>query len=398
MLKIIKLILLLFPSVLIGQQLGFALEQIRGEALLKENLTGKGVKVGIIDGGFLKADEKMSLAHLFEGNLIAGYKDFLDSLDMPFSGSKALDDGHGTQVWTNIAGYNARKKLRYGAATHATFYLARTDHGKYERREEELNAIRAMKWMAKEGVRIINLSLGYNYGYTDTLENYTPNQMDGKTTLITRAVNEITSQYDVLIIVAAGNDGDKDWKIIDAPADAENVLTVGATKLKSWDDMPYSSKGPGWLDYAKPEVACFSSDGTSFSTPVITGLAACLLEKDPTLSSKKLKDIIIKSAHLSFPNNYIGHGVPNAERALALLEYESSDRDIQKVSTHKNFFKYELVGKGIPYIVAYHKKGWEVLKKEKIRTKRKVVKIKRPIGASHTTIIWNDQSLEISWE
>ena len=142
-----------------------------------------------------------------------------------------------------------------------------------------------MEWMAKQGVRIINLSLGYNYGYNNKAENYKPSQMDGKSTILTQAVERISREYDILFIVAAGNDGEKKWRIIDSPADAKSALTVGATKFKTWDDMSYSSKGPEWLEYVKPEISCFASSGTSFSTPIITGLAACILEKKPDLKS-----------------------------------------------------------------------------------------------------------------
>ena len=85
----IKLILLFISAPLFGQQLGFAVEQIGGQAILDAGLTGKGVKVGVIDGGFLRANESSSLVHLFENNLIAGYKDYLNPKAEKYSGKRS---------------------------------------------------------------------------------------------------------------------------------------------------------------------------------------------------------------------------------------------------------------------------------------------------------------------
>ncbi|WP_436515467.1 S8 family serine peptidase [Ekhidna sp. To15] len=391
----LKLAFLFLSVPLFGQQLGFALEQIGGQAIIDAGLTGKGVKIGIIDGGFLRANNNESLRHIFENNQIAEYKDYLNPDAEDFAGSAAFDDVHGTEVWELIGGLNADRRVQYGLATGATYYLARTDHGGYERREEEQFAIEAMEWMAKEGVQIINISLGYNFGFSDKRENYQPKQIDGKSTLLTQAINHLSEEYDILFVVAAGNDGDNKWKILGSPGDAENALTVGATKLKVWDGMKYSSKGPEWLDYVKPEISCFSSLGTSFSAPIITGLAACLLERDSSATAHQLKSAIINSGNLIQPNNFIGHGVPNAELALEYLKGAEILWD-KKRSAEKNYV-LELKKPSI-YITVYHKKGWRVVKKEVIRTDKTKIKIKRKEDADTSTIISEEGSLEVIWE
>ena len=385
------------PLGLSGQQLGFGAEQINGQVLIESKLTGKGIKIGIIDGGFLKADRNPSLKSVFENKQILGYRDYLDSGAAPYSGSKALDDIHGTEVWELIAGHNTEKDVQYGLATDASFYLARTDHGGYERRQEEHNAIKAMEWMASEGVRIINLSLGYNYGYDDKNENYRPDQMDGKSTVLTQAIDRISGQYGVLIIVAAGNDGDTKWRILNSPADSKSALSIGATKYKTWDDMDYSSKGPEWLGYVKPDVSCYASGGTSFSTPIITGLAACLLEKDPILTGKELKEIIIGSCNLSAPNNHLGYGVPNAEKALQVMNNEIVEETQQIIRTEKGSYKQAAI-KNIPYFTVYHKNGWKVIRKETLRTSKDKIKIQRVEKATSSTIVWKGGSVEIVWD
>ncbi|MEQ9467566.1 MAG: S8 family serine peptidase [Ekhidna sp.] len=392
----LKLALLFLSAPLFGQQLGFALEQINGQAIIDAGLTGKGVKIGIIDGGFLGADKSESLKALFESGQVAGYRDYLDLEATDFSGSANFDDTHGTEVWELIGGFKASKDVQYGLATGATYYLARTDHGGYERREEERFAIEAMEWMAKEGVRIINISLGYNFGFTKKEENYRPEQMDGKSTILTQAVERMSKAYGILVVVAAGNDGDHRWEIVGSPGDAPSALTVGATKFKVWDDMKYSSKGPGWLDYVKPEISCYSSLGTSFSAPIITGLAACLLERDSTTTVDQLRSAILNAGSLVSPNNYLGYGVPDAHKALQLIEGSSVENQKTVLCDKKNYI-LEL-GKPSIYLTVYHKRGWIALKKETIRTDKTTIKIKRKEDAESSTVIWEGGALEVVWK
>lgn len=392
----LKLVFLFLSAPVFGQQLSFALEQINGQAIIDAGLTGKGVKVGIIDGGFLKADSNETLSSLFEQGQIIGYKDYLNPEAADYSGSMAFDDVHGTEVWELIAGKSRDRNVQYGLATGALFYLARTDHGGYEKRIEERYAIEAMDWMASQGVKIINLSLGYNFGYSDKRENYLKSQMDGKSTIMTQAIERLSQEHGILFIVSAGNDGDNKWKIVGSPGDAKSALTVGATKLKVWDGMSYSSKGPEWLDYVKPEISCYASSGTSFSAPVITGLAACLLERNPSMNGNEIKQIIIQSGSLPLPNNYIGYGVPDAGLALQLLNQE--DVELPPVRyAEKDRISFHLKDPSI-YVTIYHKKGWKVTKKEVLRLKRTKFKIKRLDDSESATVLWEDGGVEVVWE
>lgn len=393
----LKLAFLFLSAPLFSQQFGFALEQINGQAIIDAGLTGKGVKVGIIDGGFLRADKNESLKGLFENDQIAGYRDYLDTEAERFAGSAAFDDIHGTEVWELIGGHNKSRNVQYGLATGATFYLARTDHGGYERRQEELFAIEAMEWMAKEGVQIINISLGYNFGFSKKEENYRKDQIDGMSTILTQAINRISEEHNILFVLAAGNDGNNKWQILGSPGDAKNALTVGATKLKVWDAMKYSSIGPEWLDFVKPEISCYSSLGTSFSAPIITGLAACLLEKNPSLTSNELKQIIVDAGNLMYPNNYTGYGVPNGKRALELISNMEGVFFGPQIDATSKSVNIELDNPSI-YVAVYHKKGWKVVRKEVIRTDKTNVKIKRKEAVDTSTVIWEGGSLEIVWE
>lgn len=395
MVKVLKIVFLFCSVSLSAQDLGFGLEQINGKAAIDAGLTGKGVKVGIIDGGFLRANETPSLQSFFKNDLVAFYKNYIKPKAADYSGSAVMDDLHGTEVWELIGGYNEEKEVQYGLATGATYYLAVTDHGAYEKRVEEQLAIEAMEQMAEEGVRIINLSLGYNYGYSDPSENYEPEQMDGKTTEITKAVDRLSKTHGILFVVAAGNDGSKHWEVIGAPADAEQALTVGSTNLKVWDKSDFSSIGPPQLTFVKPEVSCYSSLGTSFSAPIISGLAACLLEQNPALQGSDLKKILLASSHLNDPNNHIGYGVPDAAKAIELASGEPLKSTMKRVVSEKRSYKLVLEQPSI-YVKIYHKKGWQVIEEERIKAKQSI-KIKAPVQATSTTVVFAGGSMEVIW-
>jgi hypothetical protein len=381
------------------KQYGFALEQVHGQFLIQKGLTGKGVKIGIIDGGFLNADTSPSLKNLIESGQVEWYKDYITPDLPPYRGSAPLDDGHGTDVWLNIAGYNPGKNIQFGMATDASFFLARTDHGAYEKRLEEDLLIEAIEDMHKKGVRLINISLGYANGYANPDENYRPEQMDGRTSQLARAVDTAYFKKNMLIVVAAGNEGFTPWKVLSTPGDARGALTVGATKLDIWDKIDYSSIGTPSLDYMKPEISCFATEGTSFSTPIITGLAAAMMQYDSSLTAKEIREIIMMSGnYYPYGNDYLGFGVPDARVIWDILHDQySKERQptLVKASRDTYPFKKEYERN---YIVAYHKvDSFKVIKREIYRPVKAKFKINRFEDASQTSVLIDNEVTEIIW-
>lgn len=378
----------------------FALEQIDYGEIISRNLTGKGVKIGIIDGGFLNANTSPALAHFFKSDAIKYYQDFVTPEQAPYTGIHRLDDEHGTEVWQMIGGFDPTKNVQFGLATGATYYLARTDHGAYERRIEEDYLIQAMEKMEKMGVQLVNISLGYNIGFSEAAENYVPAQMDGRTAMLTRAVEKATLEKGMLIVVAAGNDGADKWEIVSTPSDAEHALVVGATKFDIWDKMDYSSIGADFVDYVKPDVSVYSTIGTSFSAPVITGLAACLMEYDSTLTNFELIDLIRKAGHLyPYPNNYLGYGVPSCKRIFSQMENKASDlQKVKAIQTTDSKIKLSGTFKE-QLVIAYHKRdGKFVVFRNNWRPVKDVIRIQRPEGIDQTTILTGKTVTEIIWQ
>jgi subtilisin family serine protease len=258
-----------------------------------------------------------------------------------------------------------------------------------------------MEWMDSLGVRIINTSLGYSQGFDNPDENYRPEQMDGKTTAISRAAHIATEEKGLLLVVAAGNEGSTyNWKIVSAPADVQGVLSVGATTPNGIKTF-YSSTGPDFLPYLKPNVSCVPqlSSGTSFSAPMITGFAACLMQFAPNKSAKEIIKAIEQSGNL-YPigNNFIGYGIPNAARALQILQGEATDRAYQNVKA-KDSYLIARQAKPDEITAVFHKSNeTKVVAQEVPSANKNGFLIKKHRDALRTTVLIGDELWEILWE
>lgn len=377
-------------------KMGFALEQIGAELFLERGLDGDGVSIGVIDGGFLNADEIEPLAHLFESGSIKAYRDYITPSLKPYEGIKALDDRHGTDVLQLIGGKSSTTGVIHGLATASDYYLARTDHGGYEKKMEEMYLVQALEWMDSLEIKLVNISLGYTEGFENTSNNYQPKDIDG-TSAIARAVHHASDQKDMLVVISAGNDGDRNWRVLSTPADARGALTVGATKFRHWDKMAFSSVGPDELPYLKPEISCFASEGTSFSAPIVTGIAAVVWQALPHLTNEEVKDIILRSGHLyPFGNNYVGYGVPTSTKILEQLDGKSAKLP-ERIKVYKD--TYRIAEKCEQHYVVYQKADkWSVLSESYIRAEGVRPKIKRLDDASFTTVIMDNAKVyELQW-
>lgn len=384
-------------------QMAPVMSQVQANAFAKEGISAKNVTIGVIDAGFYGADSSHSLEHIFSNNRILGIKDYVRpgrDGNLLFSTAESFSDMHGTEVMAAISGVDNHEEVQYGMATNARFYLARTDYSLREYRGEEDNWISAMEWMDSLGVRLINTSLGYAKGFSDPSENYSPSQMDGKTSAITKAAQIASDRKGMMIIVSAGNEGeDKGWGIVSAPADAKGVLSIGATNAKLWNRIGYSSIGPEFLSYIKPNVSCYSLYGTSLSAPVITGFAACLLQVNPNLSNKELIELIEKSAHLyPYGNNFVGYGVPLASRALALIKAPYLPNNAKHIMAKGRTVEVMVTSEG-PLVAIYRKKNKkDVISQQVAKVQNGRMNLKRQSGEKFTTIDLKDSVIEVEWE
>ena len=283
-----------------------------GPALRAAGLDGRGLRIAVFDVGFRGVLEHPAFRELVAGRRIVATRDFLRNADNVYLGG-----GHGTEVLGCLAGRlpalpGSATGAALGLAPAAEYLLARTEQLHRERYAEEEAWLAAVEWADRLGADIINSSLAY------TEQRYFPEQMDGRRSLIARAAN-LAARKGMLVVSAAGNDGDDDWVRIGTPADADSVLAIGGLDPETGLHVDFSSFGPTADRRPKPNLAAFGIvltttpdgyerlEGTSFSAPLVAGFAACLWQKNRQLTAMQLFQGLQQSAEL-YPYFDYAHG------------------------------------------------------------------------------------------
>jgi subtilisin family serine protease len=299
------------------------LNQINVLPLHKQGLSGRGVLVCLLDVGFRKSHEVFRLAHLVaEWDFVLKDGDVEQNLDDP----NDFSDSHGTATWSLLGGFKFGQMI--GPAFGADFILGRTEDDRSETPVEEDYWAAGIEWAESLGAEVVSSSLGY----TDW---YTFKNMDGKTAVTTKAANRATS-LGVVVVNAAGNERRNAWGHIIAPADGYDVIAAGAVDSSN-KIASFSSPGPTYDGRTKPEVCALGVDnwiaqnreedesdaytrgsGTSFSTPLIGGVVALLLEAHRDWTPAQVRTALMQTAsNASTPNNDYGWGIVNAASAAA---------------------------------------------------------------------------------
>ena len=295
--------------------------QIKADKLHAKGLSGHGVVVCMIDTGFRRDHEALSTRPvLAERDFI-----FRDGDTGNGTGDVATQWDHGTGTWAVLGGF--APGMLIGPAYGAEFLLAKTEDVRSETRVEEDNFVAAAEWADNHGADVISTSLGY-LSFDDGF-SYAPDQLDGATAVTTRAVNAAT-EVGIAVCVAAGNEGPAPSSL-GTPADAFNILTVGAVKSdKTIAD--FSSRGPTADGRIKPEVVAQGfrtywanasavgryayASGTSLATPLVGGGVALLLESHPDWSPLQVREALIRTANRkNAPDNIYGFGLINLKKA-----------------------------------------------------------------------------------
>lgn len=308
---------------------GHAEEQIKmlkGEFLHQQGFKGEGIWIAVLDGGFSNMDIMPFFDSLRTHSRLIFPYDFVDGDQYVCETSS-----HGSEVLSTMAANYPG--LMVGTAPDATYICLKTEDTRGEYLIEECNWVAALEYADSLGVDIVNSSLGYTT-FSDKEMDYNYKNLDGKTAIATRAAT-IASQKGMIIVNSAGNEGNSDWKYIDVPADAEHILTVGAVNSHK-ERAGFSSIGPASDGRIKPEVVALGkrvatasiygpkvnhSQGTSFSSPIIAGLAASLWQAFPERTNLEIMQAIIQSgSQTDRPDNELGYGIPDFRLAYQLLK------------------------------------------------------------------------------
>ncbi|RMX67097.1 hypothetical protein DD238_003793 [Peronospora effusa] len=317
-------------------------QDVMGVNIMREhNITGSSIIVGITDTGlyidhdqFDQESRKMYDAEDMTARKVVYYQTFANNVDEAEGGTC----GHGTHVSGILAG-SSYNKMNNNLGIASSARIAFMDVGKQDAKcagnsgcdvslETPGEVANLMKAQVDTGAKIFSFSWGTGANDYNTQ---------------TEQVDEyIYNNPEILIIVAAGNSGEKGSHTISSPSGAKNVVSVGAslnsvasfvatpcqTVLNENTVASFSSIGPTLDGRQKPDLvapgmtiissqsekpgsttkssAVCPLQGTSQSTPVIAGMAVLIYEwlrdgwwkngvPDPTFGMDTIPASLIKA-------------------------------------------------------------------------------------------------------
>lgn len=298
---------------------GPAIRQIaisQADKLHEAGFKGQGMTIAVIDAGFHNVDQITAMSNIN----ILGTKDFVNPQADIYA-----ESSHGMAVLSCI-GMN-QPNIMIGTAPEASFWLLRSEDEYSENLVEQDYWAAAVEFADSVGVDVINTSLGY-YAFDDHSKNYKYRDLDGRHALMSREASKIADKG-MILVCSAGNSGGGSWKKLTPPGDAENVLTVGAIDrnglLASFSSIGNTADGR-----VKPDIVAVGlgsdvmgtdgnlrrASGTSFSSPIMCGMVACLWQARPELTAKEVIELVRKSGNRAdFPDNIYGYGIPDMWKA-----------------------------------------------------------------------------------
>ncbi len=292
-------------------------KSLNGHRLHDKGFWGKGKMIAVFDGGFMNVDRIPAL----HGIKLAGVKDFV----VPKSENVFQEMEHGTMVLSTMASHVPNYYV--GVAPDAEYLLVRCEDERTESLAEEDYWAEAAEYADSIGVDIINSSLGY-HGFDDERMNHCYAEQDGESTLISHTAS-MCADKGIVCVNSAGNDGMGSWKKINFPADAKDILTVGSVNEQGVN-AAFSAVGPTADGRVKPDVMAYGSpvsvitgrgsvindNGTSFSSPLIAGMVACLWEALPNKTARQIIKLVkLAGNNQRHPDNIYGYGVPDFWKA-----------------------------------------------------------------------------------
>ncbi len=254
--------------------------------------TGAGVTVAIIDS-------QVDAAHPDLAGSIAGQFDAV-AADRP--------DQHGTAMTGAIAAHN--KLLGVAPGVRILAIHAFSPDARNPEQATTQNIVAGIDWAIHNGAGVINMSFAGPYD-----------------PILQAALNK-AHENGIVLIAAAGNLGPQSPPLY--PAADENVIAVTAVDK---DDrlLPEASQGPH-IALAAPGVHVADvapqgtygyTTGTSVAAAHVSGVAALILERNPSIGTAGLEDLLYSTAKdLGAPgrDSKFGYGLVDPYRALASLE------------------------------------------------------------------------------
>ena len=293
-----------------------------GHRLHELGFYGDGMLIAVLDGGWEGFDTLSIFRPLYENGQIIGTRDLIPDHNNVYDGGS-----HGTSVTSTMAaGVNGQL---IGSAPHASYFFILSENPYSEQLIEEDFWAQGVEIADSLGADVINSSLGYSTFDEFPQGNFTYASCDGLTSIASRNAS-LACQKGIVVCTSAGNEGGRVWHYITHPADAVDILSVGAASASDSSMAYFSSYGPSADGRVKPEVVSVGWDtyvvnaygdihpgsGTSFASPVLAGLTACLRQALPQKNALEIIDIVCRHGHqYATPDTIMGYGIPDMYQA-----------------------------------------------------------------------------------
>jgi subtilisin family serine protease len=294
-------------------RMSWGLQSIEADRAYARGITGAGVTVAMIDTG-VAAQRSAGL-----GNLSPLSTDLIPNRKPPVT-----VDPHGLQVASVIAA-PLDNNGTVGVAYRSTILSIRADidgscakqcavYGK--------DLARGIDYAVAHGARVIGVPL------------VGPNSLPTVEAALGRAV-----AAGAIIVMAAGNDGDKEpaWPARYAadPRFSHAVIVAGAAgrngQLASWSNRAGASadryvSAPGDRIITDCDAKyCWLVSGSSYSVAYVVGSLALLLESQPALAPQEAGNILLRTAEWGHPNRHgDGHGLVDVGHALRIIRQKQA--------------------------------------------------------------------------
>lgn len=309
-------------------------EMIAADYLHENDFIGDNITVAFMDNGYPGVLTNPAYANLRNEGRLLGYYDFAARVENPNG-----NGSHGAVTFSDAAGFLDGQFV--GTAPGASYYLYITEDSD-ESPAEEAYWVEALERADSLGVYVTNTSLGYQ-DFDNPAFDHTYQDLDGQTTIAARGANAAFDKG-MINVTSAGNDGyPGSFGYVATPGDAPGSFTIGSVN-SSGDPSGFSSYGPTVDGRIKPDVVAqgtnaavvdqygnvTTSNGTSFSSPIIAGAVASLWSAVPNLSNEVITQAIRESAsRYNNPTDKMGYGIPNFEEALDALLLLSVEEQLQ---------------------------------------------------------------------
>jgi Subtilase family len=286
------------PAGALGNGAQYVLDKLQ-VAQAQQIATGKTVHVAVIDS---RVDAK--LADL-DGSIAKSF-DAVPGNDKPHP--------HGTSIAGAIVSHGRLTGIAPGAEL---FAVVAFDDSPGVAKGTSFAIYKGLQWAADNGVRVVNMSFA---GPADAMLH-----------------KMLAAAYDkgMVLIAAAGNAGPQSPPLY--PAADPDVIAVTATDK---DDKLFAGANRGrYLAVAAPGVDIIAlapddkiqfSTGTSIAAAHVSGIAALLLEYDPSLKPSDIRAALIATAKQigpPKPDSDFGAGLVSAYRAVRSLDHKPAQPD-----------------------------------------------------------------------